>query len=240
METLERITENKVFSVSDLTRDVAEKAKATFGYHRLNNALKARPLLDALLKAGIQPFTAESVETYMKSKEKTGMWSGTKWFLARIPVILVFLSASLLLARAAVHTASAQGLGAAWNVFYCISGVITAGVGIGFLISLWAANDNIGHGTRKSLVWKEVFLESYTGDVPEFVLNKALQAASAIRAAKLSAQFSVVALNAENEHRTIVRRDPDPFLKVKGYGTDEVYYVEVWEEKSYQETYMLG
>lgn len=78
-------------------------------------------------------------------------------------------------------------------------------------------------GYRTTIAWRNVKLQGYTKPIPEFVLNKAVQIAEKMP----SAQFCIQEL-----HHTSKRIDPDPFLVVS-YG-DESYYIEVWDEPTFE------
>lgn len=66
--------------------------------------------------------------------------------------------------------------------------------------------------------WEERELSSYEEPIPEFVLNKAIQ----IKERLPEVTFEVEHLN----------ESPDPFLKAKL--NDEEYYIEAWEEPSFE------
>lgn len=82
-----------------------------------------------------------------------------------------------------------------------------------------------GYSYRTNVSWKEIPLDKYQKPVPMFVLNKAVQIAETLP----TAEFTIEELSVT---RSRIQLDPDPFLIVS-YG-DERYYVEVWDEPSFE------
>jgi hypothetical protein len=78
------------------------------------------------------------------------------------------------------------------------------------------------YGNRYTQVlWKEQSLEGYKEEVPEFVLNKAVQIAEKVPGTK----FFV-------EELKVVTKTVDPFLIARHGG--EEYYIEVWDEPKFE------
>jgi len=85
-----------------------------------------------------------------------------------------------------------------------------------------ASMDNVEWNWRSDLNWDKEPIDKYTAPIPDFVLNKAIQ----IKKALPECEILVEAL----------RQSADPFLVVRlkeGYSY-EGYYVEVWDETSFE------
>ena len=87
---------------------------------------------------------------------------------------------------------------------------------------MWESSQYFGHERYPSHSWSQVPLSAYVGDVPDYVINKALQ----IKKALPEVEFLVQRLGTT----------PDPFLIARVKFTAyqyEAYYVEVWDEPDF-------
>jgi hypothetical protein len=233
MQDLERMDTSviqKINSVSDLRRELAAKAAEKLGYSRMKLAMNTgRPLLAALIGLGITPFSQASVEEYKASKERTGIYSGTKEWIA-------ILCASIVSAPLALFMWTRQffllgHMDAFQTVLYvaaCVAVSITAVVFT--LVTIFNADNLLGHGHRTVSSWETQWLNYFPGDIPDHVLSKALEIKESVPAAGLKIEY----LSTRMEHNPAPAPDPDPFLVVSLDG--ESYYVDVWDEKKYEET----
>jgi hypothetical protein len=73
--------------------------------------------------------------------------------------------------------------------------------------------------------WTESRLSSYTLEVPEFVLNKAIQIKEKARELGISHGVELNVIH-------LTQFVPDPFLRVS-HG-DEKYFIEVWDEQKFE------
>lgn len=219
MPTLTRIKPTQPDAALVAAREeLARRAKTELGYERLQDALGSRPLLAMLTAMGVRPFTAGSVARYKKSHRHEGMFTGTKQFL-------VFL---------ALLPVTAGGAWWLWTLPDSIAfGVLTILVALlailNLLVVLGSIGD-IGKGKRRRVDWRILPIAQFTGDIPEFALNRALE----IRTAIPGCSFQIDGLYTTTEERPL----PDPFLVVVRKG--EAYYVDVWDEKGYQIEYFPG
>lgn len=80
-----------------------------------------------------------------------------------------------------------------------------------------------GHSLNVGASWAELPIDQFTRDIPEFVLNKAVQIKQAIPEVELRVHF--------------LSDSPDPFLvarlKIEQHHY-ESYYVEVWDEPEFR------
>lgn len=87
-----------------------------------------------------------------------------------------------------------------------------------------------GSGDRRRTDWENYPLRGYEGNVPEFVLEKAVNIAKALP----QTEFQIVQLVERSDRKERTQRLPDPFL-IASLG-NERYYIEVWDEKEYERT----
>jgi hypothetical protein len=86
--------------------------------------------------------------------------------------------------------------------------------------------DSDARGSRIRYKWESSAIANYTGNIPEYALEKALQ----IKTRLPETHFQVERLVEETE--TIPKPKRDPFLiAILG---NERYYIEVWNEKEYE------
>jgi hypothetical protein len=81
-------------------------------------------------------------------------------------------------------------------------------------------------GTRTVRSWKACSIAEFPGNIPEFVLAKAVQ----LKQELPKVRFEIESLYGERER--IIRPLPDPFLVA--ILEDERYYIDVWDEKEYE------
>lgn len=220
--TLPRIN-FKAPALEDGRVELARRAQAELGYNKLALAL-ATPgaLLFALRKLGIEPFTPSSVAKYKASKERQGMYSGTKailgWLCSLIASFGVFVGGM----------SGGHDSNVIWSPLHY--GLNTVSLMCGFVCLFgtlaYVFDDDWQHGTRTIRTWEQCHLRNYDGNVPEFALDRALR----IMEACPTAQLYVDALIEKQDHREKPLRDPFLFVRLDA----EVYYVDVWNEKEYE------
>lgn len=196
---------------------VANKAAEVLSYTVFGS------LLTTLCQLDIHPLDKAAVEQYKLTKVKVGMWRMTK-----VAILLSVCFVMLSLCTAWYWSAIIKW-GIPTSPFTVLVRVF--GVGGSFIVfcAIFAAlaERRGGEDYRKCKTWSEARLEDYQGQVPLFVLSKAL----AIREAYPNARFTVEQL-AETTEQGVTIRDPDPFLIVKTY--QESYYVDVWDERQFE------
>jgi len=84
-----------------------------------------------------------------------------------------------------------------------------------------------GSGTLRKRVWRKTQLDHYKGNVPEFVLSRALE----IKREAPETSFEVMSLVQETTNKA-PEPLPDPFL-IARHG-NETYFIDVWDEKEYE------
>jgi hypothetical protein len=200
----------------ELRVELAREAEKKLGYSALTNALAEQGAIHELPAAlsglGIQPFSLESVQTYQAAKlaEVNGQRKPSFFqrhaegvFVALVLVVLASFLAGLTFAEKG-H----RGL-----TITCF--VLT---GVSFL-SL--ASAEVFEPKVTTWHWGRRALQGYPGEIPEFILQRAL----AIQEKVPEAEFYV-------EHLSKERRVADPFLVVSH--ARRSYYVDVWEEPRFE------
>lgn len=177
-------------------------------------------LVKALRRLDIMPFTQKSVARYKKKVA----WKATR-IRERIVLILGFVGLGLL---ATALLSFIVGL----SLFWTIGSTIMLKVGtvtiIGALLCGVTFGISMENMTRWEAVWNEHSLEYYTGQVPEFALQSALDL-------KRECSFSDVKLYFEIDEMTMQRKPRlDPFLIVYVSGGPK-HYIEVWNEPKYKQ-----
>ncbi len=176
-------------------------------------------LLGQLAAIGIMPFRTRAVEAYMATKEKKGVYSGTKLVIWSWAIWAVVAGASI------YGDFFTKAFKADVNTIGVVLVVSSLASIVGLIILAITSGSEWGTGTRKVWQWVSNDISRYSGVIPDHVLNTAL----AIREAVPLAAFDIVGLEAGNERNPKVVRDPDPFLRVR-LG-NESYYVEQWDER---------
>jgi hypothetical protein len=200
--------------VLDERQQLAKQAQSLLGYKRLAMAITIPgTLLGALRELGIEPLVNSSVEAYKARKARPGMWSGTRNTWLRLAGATVFAFGITMILKLNPTPSPAAIAG----VTMCVIGAIIC---LGCTLVLFDEQ-----GTRTVRKWAQCNLSAYQGNVPEFVLAKAI----AIKETRPGVNFSVDQLF---EEREVIERDPDPFL-IAQLG-DEHYYIDVWDEKEYE------
>jgi hypothetical protein len=228
--TLPRINFKEPIQVDKARAELALAANEKLGYSQLAKAI-AMPteFLFKLRLLDIQPFVSSKVEAYKKSKERTGMYSGTRNCLLSLATFVLCIGAFV---TGMVGGGPGSPSSVVWSplhygfnaiVFVCILIALVATFRTFVIDELW------GSGNRKTLRWIRTSLQRYEGCIPEFVLSKALQ----IKTAVPEVRFEIEQLIQQEEHKPAQPR-PDPFLIVS-LG-NESYYIEVWDEKKYEST----
>jgi hypothetical protein len=208
-------------TIDDPRVSLAKEAQTKLGYNRLALAIAVpSALLFGLRQLGIEPLVTQRVRDYKRSKETTGWYSGTKQ-----TVLAIALAALSIAALVTGMTRDFAGQWTSWH--YGINTLLAAFVLVSAPTAFYRlAAADFGHGTRRVRKWDSSDLESYEGNVPEFVLAKAVQ----IKTALPDTLFAVEYLIEESQSRR--RPEPDPFLVAK-LG-NERYYIDVWNEKEYE------
>ena len=85
--------------------------------------------------------------------------------------------------------------------------------------------------TVKTTEWKAIPLGSYEGIVPEGILSKAVAIKKALPAVEMEVQM----LTTRTQHNRI-QRLPDPFLVavLRGPGTEQRLFIDVWDEPEFE------
>lgn len=213
-------------ALSDSRSQLALDAQKNLGYSKLAQAISAPDaLLFGLRKLGIEPLVTSSVHAYMNKKVgHPSMRSGRKTGL--IGIIVCALFALLACPTFVMMANSGDNRVTTWMNILGVTGCTLAGIAVlvfgGISITMIIENE----GTRTTRSWKSVPLDGYEGNVPEFVIYRALR----IKEAMPNAELSIMQLQYERD--TFTRPDPDPFLAV--YLKHERYFVDVWDEKEYE------
>lgn len=204
----------------DCRIELAKSAAVKLGYNRLAQAIAVPgALLFALRELEINPLSQTAVKDYKDSKRKHGMWSGTKAILRWIGVMIFgAMMATWGFAQNFTHV----------HCTMAVAGAILGLVGL-FGASIYALDDDWEHGERWETDWRQVSLAGFSHPVPEHVLEKAVQ----IKDKCPEATFVVDQLVTTIGHRE--KPDRDPFLVVKM--DSEMYYIDVWDEKEYEQKY---
>lgn len=203
---------------------LATEAKSQLGYKRLLNHITPAPFLQKLIDLEILPFKTSSVYKYMASKEGqswaketvSGLWCllGCAFSTVCAVLFIVYLN------RPNVHFSDIA-------FTFCVISVVClflAAVTFVSYAGIWFSSDTL---TRRRTYWNHTRIEHYLGAIPLHVLNKALQ----IRGVAPTCDMFIHQLESRLEEEIIPQKDP--FLEVK-LG-DESYFVEVWDEKDYEE-----
>lgn len=222
-----RIKFTKDVTLLDSRQKLAVDAKEKLGYGVLAKAI-AIPgaLLYNLNKLGINPLDARAVKKYQASKEKKGMWSGTKQFIISLSISTVAIAAFV----AGMVGGWPYSRDIVWTPPHYAINTVNLIVALVFGVRAFAmvVNERIGHGNRKLIYWQTAAITNYPGIIPEFVLSKALE----IKEALPKTEFTIEYLSRSDEHNPYVERLPDPFLIA--HLDNERYYIEVWDEKEYE------
>jgi hypothetical protein len=218
----------KTPALKDSRVNLAREAESKLGYKVLARAIACPgTLLFKLRELGIEPLQTAAVKKYKTSKEHTGMWSGTKWtilFWTLVPCMLTLFVYGM------VVNGGPHAPDAFWPWYRYASNILSAIAALGFAITGSVSLDvMMGEGTRKIIRWHSFTLSNYTGNVPEFVLSKAVE----IKSALPNCQFEIQQLGTTvNEHHRTVSLLRDPFLVASL--DNESYYIDVWDEKEYE------
>jgi hypothetical protein len=215
-------------ALNDARIELARNAREKLGYKVLSRAL-AEPdaLLYALKQLNMAPLEKQKVRAYMASKEKYGMWSGTRNGIIAIAAIITFAS---LFMTGMTHFPFDKPwpewiYGVNFSIFLCGATAV--------IFAIWnGGSGNWGRGTRTAHTWERIPLPYYQGNVPEFVLSRALE----IQQRVPGVQFDVIQLTDTTESKAPVRLI-DPFLIAylgeQSHPTEH-YYIDVWDEKDYE------
>lgn len=229
MKTLEYIKKEKRAVKSEVLV-LAEEAKRKLGYYKLAERVSSdTPLLDALTKLEIIPYSASSVQKYKDSKRKTGWYSGTKEWMVRFLGVTTLLIVSAVFMWKHVNTFSQNNISFWQGIFIALS-IATSIAGVVMFVGTLIESDRIGRGNREITTWVDFPLDNFTGDVPLHVISKAIS----IKDIVPEARFVVDCMVIQNERRERTQPQPDPFLYVRFH--KEGYYIEVWDEEKYEDT----
>ena len=222
---IRRVTPEDVVYPGSERSKLAIQAREKLGYGRLASVINSKGvLMDTLVKLDILPLHMPSVEKYKKSKERSTMWSAHVWAIWTAAAALVLATAMAGCMSAMHHTEAYT-----FARIMAMTGTIVF-MGCGCLCLLMSLIGLFGdsRGTRLTWSWNKVGLRAYNRPVPDFVLNKAVQIAEVLP----QAIFCVDYLHATEERAEIV--DPDPFLTV--IVDKEEYYIDVWDEREFEDT----
>lgn len=205
---------------------LAKEASTKLGYNRLALAIAAPDaLLYTLRELGIEPFVDSKVQEYMDSKEKKGMYSGTK---------LVFCLLGTMTTAISLFFAGMANLAGNWSrIHYAFN---SAMVIIAILAFVFAACLGFWEtGNRKRKVWQTFNLDhAYNGNVPEFAIQRALRINERLPAATFQVHQLAQVVDHMKRANPVVKFLKDPFLSV--HLGDESYFIDVWDEEEYEKT----
>ncbi len=207
--------------------DLAKRAKSELGYAGLENKVSEakkllpdlallRKFVDVLTELDMSPFSAESVAKYKKVALKDARKNRTKFWERNIYVIeSVFNALLYVLLVSLAGCIMGPVIGSFWGVggavfAVCVKTCILMIVAIVGLAVLF--------GDINDLEWQKAAIANYQGEIPEFVLRKAIQ----IKQGVPGVEFFV-------EH---IGKKEDPFLLARYQGKE--YYIEVWDEPKFE------
>jgi hypothetical protein len=206
----------------DERAQLAREAQAVLGYSKLAKALVIPDaLMFGLRKLGIEPLVRSRVEDYRRKKARPGMWSGHKEALAWLGLSLT-LGLGVAPMAHLFRSKYPQRDEILFSIFFTSIALAFTTV-LRAIYCGWAAE---ARGHRKVREWRYCLVSAYEGNIPEFVLSKALQ---------IKAEVPTASLKIESLYETeekIERVTRDPFL-VASLG-NECYYIDVWDEKEYE------
>lgn len=222
--TIERMTISQAASDTKGPREqLATKAVAVLGYHRLAQALTCESALaHTLRRLGIDPLARAGVEAYKRRKGRPGMWSGHK----RGCVYLAISAAWWALGLPNLTHLVEWNYPNAGNVPLVVLSVLTI---VLFIIGIVKLLDSDERGSRIKRDWRRLTLSQYEaqgGPIPEFVLSKAIEIKESLPEVTLSIEHLFEGVE------KIDRPTRDPFLVASL--DDEAYYIDVWNEKEYE------
>ncbi len=229
------IPKEKVAEIPEAKITLAKETSEVLGYHKLiqnihqqhtaseTKAKLASPssLFSVLKALDILPFTKESAEAYKQSKTREGMWSGTRNFVLHVGVsVMLFI---LIIWRI---TKMGQSNNPA------LDGTLL-GVLAGLLIgnTVFCMMNNIGSGHRTIVDWRWCPLQEFSGDIPEYVLYKAIQIKKAFPDVELRIDYLTKEDWGSGSTSEIL---PNFFLVARC--RSESYYVNFWDKKKYEIT----
>jgi hypothetical protein len=192
------------------------------GYTKLGTALGGK-LISVLRDLDIRPLVPGQVAAYQKKRAGNTMWSGQiKGIWTSLTGLAMTFGLFSWLSRVSDwKTFHAANLLAIITV---IAGVVLTCIGSVYLL------DDSNRGTRKTRYWHRFDLRAFSGAVPTEVLEKAVR----IHQAMPEAGLFIDQLAEREERAERVVRLNDPFLVA--VFRDEIYYIDVWDEKEYDLT----
>lgn len=206
---------------------LAQRAEKDLGYKRLLRALKPGALLSTLRELDIEPLSTSKVASYQSSKRKTGMWSGTKIGISTLVANLISVPAAVYAVDLALgdpgKTATPLHLAMGWTT-------TLVAIALASFCVIWGIAEGWSSGTKRLMYWESCALPYYEGNVPEFVLQKALLIKEKLPRADLHVEFLVEKV--ETRKKDFFLHQPDPFFVVRYEG--EVAYIDVWDETDYE------
>jgi hypothetical protein len=213
----------ETLTLTDARSQLAKDAQTKLGYSKLAQAI-ALPdaLLYKLRELEIQPLVTEKVKAYKLSKQREGMYSGTKFAILATACLIFFITAFF---TALLENGGPDGK-EVWSQWHYGINILFGVCGIASIVCTIAGWAHQGQGNRTVRAWYDAKLNDYRGNVPEFVLAKAVTLKTALPGVQFSVEFLA------EEKQTFVRPLPDPFLRATL--KDESYYIEVWDEKEYE------
>ena len=205
------ILRNSTLDLNQTQDKLAEQAVNILGYKNLRMKVKTPGSLAQTLRSlDIKPFTIQSVTDY-KRLRADGAVNWNKWMRIIIGISMPF-----------VCFFSMWNLGKwlNWTTDNISGSSIAAGIFLGgagcvYFIA-WAGS------FRQRREWFLCDISLYKGDIPEYVLNKAIQVKQSCPDCKLTVEYLV-------QNTNYVSLDPFLIAQLK----DETYYIEVWDEDGF-------
>lgn len=217
----EQVEGSVTIGVNGDIRNVLERAREKLGYVAPSASIN-RPLADALRKLDIQPFTKKSVDAYKRRQQYA--WTDFVKMAAFFAWVIAAPFAAHYLAMVDGWDASNTK---AITVISAVAGPFLSGLFVfGMLEATFAQG---AYRWRMFPLRKNDYslLGSYDGEVPVFVLNKAMQ----IQDACYSTVSFFIDQRITAQRARYLR---DPFL-VAQCGSEQ-YYIEVWDEPKFEAT----
>ena len=191
--------------------EIASKVSKLLGYNMLGFTRNVKELGMALKELGIQPFDPSSVNKYKQTMLKTKHRTKVKWQRLGVGALALAVFLPLAWYRLALRPSSwFESL--VWLL--AVASMVAAGV---FLVH--------SSDFRATNAWERTTLSSYSGNVPEFALMRAVEIKERVPAAYFNVEYLT-------HTESYIPFTVDPFLIV--ILGNESYYIDVWDEPQFE------
>lgn len=211
-------------SSSDKTAiSTINKRVQSLGYKPLGKALKAAVLANILKERGINVFSNETVDEYMKNvlaKKNFAFDAGiitTYMFLSGMQLTILGIASFAILGIVSIWVTIAPLI---WNISWTVTLISLAA----FLASLFFLH----FLTLPLWRWETTSLKEYQSQIPMNIVERVEIINNITKVKNLSVIFEVHELKRE------LFDIGDPFLSVRVKNTDIRYYIGVWNESSFK------